>query len=182
MKRYAILTALLLGAGVGCNNQTPVAGDNETPKPAPAVADTKALDPYVMAEKPAQVISIRDAMTKSDGEKVVVTGQTPPVNVKPYNAAVAAFILMAPEDLNREDVKEELSCEEAATCPMCKKLLDKYGVQVEIVDKSGAPLATTVEGFRGLKPGSAITVEGTVQRHGKDKKLVKIVATKFYPG
>ena len=37
-----------------------------------------------------------------------------------------------------------------------------------------------VEG--GLKPGSTITVEGEVKREGKDKKLVRIVATKFYPG
>lgn len=61
-------------------------------------------------------------------------------------------------------------------------MLDKHSVQVELVDRSGSPLATTVEGFRGLKPGSTITVEGTIQKYGKDKKLTRIVATKFYPG
>ena len=29
---------------------------------------------------------------------------------------------------------------------------------------------------------STITVEGTVRKLGKDNKLVRIVATKFYPG
>jgi hypothetical protein len=55
-------------------------------------------------------------------------------------------------------------------------------VQVEVVDQSGSPLQATLEGFRGLKLNSTITVEGTVQKFGKDKKLVKILATKFYPG
>jgi hypothetical protein len=55
-------------------------------------------------------------------------------------------------------------------------------VQVEVVDQSGSPLPSTLEGFRGLRMGSTITVEGTVQKFGKDKKLVKIVATRFYPG
>ena len=51
-----------------------------------------------------------------------------------------------------------------------------------MVDQSGSPLPVTLEGFRGLKLGSTITVEGTVQKFGKDKKLVRIAATKFYPG
>jgi hypothetical protein len=55
-------------------------------------------------------------------------------------------------------------------------------VRVEVVDQSGSPLPVSLEGFRGLKPGSTITVEGTVQKFGKDKKLVRIAATKFYPG
>ena len=33
-----------------------------------------------------------------------------------------------------------------------------------------------------MKGGSTLTVEGTVQKFGKDKKLVRIAATKFYPG
>ena len=53
---------------------------------------------------------------------------------------------------------------------------------VELVDAKGAPVAATLEGFRGLKPGSTITVEGEVRREGKDNKLVRVVATRFYPG
>ncbi|MCI0704686.1 MAG: hypothetical protein L0241_26825 [Planctomycetia bacterium] len=55
-------------------------------------------------------------------------------------------------------------------------------MRVELVDRSGSPLPTTLEGYRGLKPGGTITVEGTIQRFGKDNKLVRIAATKFYPG
>ena len=60
--------------------------------------------------------------------------------------------------------------------------LFQYAVQVELVDQSGTPVPASVEGFRGLKPGSTITVEGKVVRFGKDNKQVRIVARKFYPG
>ena len=53
---------------------------------------------------------------------------------------------------------------------------------VEVVDQSGSPLPVSLEGFRGLKKGSAVTVEGKVEKFGKDKKLVRIAATRFYPG
>ena len=46
---------------------------------------------------------------------MVVTGRVPPENVKPFNAAVAAVVLMAPEDLDREEIKEEFDCDDAAT-------------------------------------------------------------------
>jgi hypothetical protein len=55
-------------------------------------------------------------------------------------------------------------------------------VRVEVVDQSGSPLPASLEGFHGLKGGSTLTVEGTVQRFGKDKTLVRIAATRFYPG
>ena len=51
-----------------------------------------------------------------------------------------------------------------------------------MVDQSGSPLPATLEGFRGLQKGSTVTVEGKVEKFGKDKKLVRIAATKFYPG
>jgi hypothetical protein len=147
-----------------------------------AESGAASLDSAVLAQKPDKPLSVRDALKKQDGEKVVVTGQTPPENVKPFNSAVAAFMLMAPEDLEDTDIKEELSCPDAATCPGCRKLLDQHAVRVEVVDASGVVIATPLEGFRGLKPGSSITVEGEVKRDGKDKKLVRIVAKRFYPG
>ena len=112
-----------------------------------------------------------------------MTGRMPPENVKPFNAAVAAFVLMAPEDLEQEDIKEEFECDDAATCPACKKILDKHGGP----GRAGGRVRRRrcrrrSKGFRGLKPGSTITVEGEVKRDGKDKKLVRISATKFYPG
>ncbi len=182
MKRM-YLGAILLAAAVGCVQNAPDEPKAAKPDPTPAQpGDAGKLDSLVMADKPAAPITVREAMTRKEGEKVVVTGQVPPANVKPYNAAVAAFVMLAHEDMAREEVKEELSCEDAATCPACKKLLDATAVRVELVDASGAPVAATLEGYRGLKPGSTITVEGEVKRDGKDKKLVRIVATKFFPG
>jgi len=55
-------------------------------------------------------------------------------------------------------------------------------VRVELVDQSGAIIQTSLEGFNNLKPGSEITVEGEIKRDGKDNKLVRIVAKRFYPG
>lgn len=175
MKRFVLLGALL--AAVGCSQDAPQAGNGN----APPAFDGGQLDALVMAQKPANAISVRDALMRKDGEKVVVMGQVPPDKVKPYNAAVAAFVMLAPEDMARDEVKDEFECEDAATCPSCKKLLDQYAVRVEIVDASGVPVPASLEGFRGLKPGSLITVEGEIKRDGKDKKLVRIVATKFYP-
>jgi hypothetical protein len=151
-------------------------------KQEPVAESGASLDSAVLAQKPDKPLSVRDALKKADGETVVVTGRTPPENVKPFNSAVAAFLLMAPEDLEDTDIKEELSCPDAATCPGCRKLLDAHAVRVEVVDASGAVIAMPLEGFRGLKPGSSITVEGEVKRDGKDKKLVRIVAKRFYPG
>jgi hypothetical protein len=185
MKTRTLLTiAVLCAAAVGCNQSQPVAdGANpDVPVAANSPTDQAKLESHVLAAKPANAISVRSALKSKEGEKVVVSGVTPPANVKPYNAAVAAFVLLAPEDMELDHVKEEFSCEDAATCPRCKKLLDEVAVRVEVVDASGAPVAATLEGFRGLKPGSAVTVEGEVKRDGKDKKLVRIVATKFFPG
>ena len=44
-----------------------------------------------------------------------MTGRTPPPKVKPFNPGVAAFILMDPSDLDKENVKEEFDCDDAAT-------------------------------------------------------------------
>jgi hypothetical protein len=182
--RMMLLVAVLITAIVGCG-QTPSV--TEGPKPdAPAATpnpgEQAKLEPLVLPAKPANAISVREARKGKEGDKVVVTGQVPPANVKPYNGALAAFVMLAPEDMALEHIKDELECEVAATCPACKQILEEHGVQVEVVDASGAPVAASLEGFRGLKPGSTITVEGEVKRYGKDKKLVRIVATKFYPG
>jgi hypothetical protein len=182
MTRLMLLGVLL--AAVGCSQGQPVADADRKPDPQPAAGggDQAQLDPLVLAEKPGTAISVREALTRQEGETVVVTGQTPTEKVKPFNAAVAAFVMLAPEDMDRPEVKEEFECEDAATCPTCKQLLEKYGVQVELVGPDGALVPASVEGYRGLKPGSTVTVEGEVRRYGKDKKLVRIVAKKFYPG
>ena len=180
MKWIPILVLVLAAGLVGC-------ADSRTPPamaPQANTVDSQAnmLDPLVLAQKPDNAISVREALKRKEGETVVVTGRTPPGNVKPFNSGVAAFVLMAPEDLAQEDIKEELECEDAATCPSCKKLLDQFAVRVELVDEAGAVLPMSAEGFRGLKVGDPITVEGEVKRDGKDKKTVRIVARKLYPG
>lgn len=112
--RRLILLGALLGAG-GCTQQKPTADGGKQAPPALSPTDAARLEAAVMAEKPANALSVRDALARNEGEKVVVTGRVPGGNLKPFNAAVAAVILMAPEDLDREDIKSEFDCDDAAT-------------------------------------------------------------------
>lgn len=177
MKGIPILVLVVGLAGCADSGVPPAA-----PQAATGDSQETMLDPLVMTRKPDNAISVREALKRQEGETVVVTGRTPPENVKPFNTGVAAFVLMAPEDLAQEDIKEEFECNDAATCPSCKKLLDLFAVRVELVDEAGAVLPTSAEGFRGLKAGDPVTVEGEVKRDSKDKKTVRIVARRFYLG
>ena len=180
MKARVVLFAVVLSAAtVGCSRFQPQAG-GRTGAPSPvAQPDASKLEGLVLARKPAGAISVREARTRPEGETVVVSGQVPTEKVKPYDPAAAAVVMLDPEDMAADEVKEEFDCDHAATCSACKKLLDRLAVQVELVDPAGAPVATTLHGFRGLKPGSTITVAGEVRREGQ--KRVRIVATKFFP-
>lgn len=181
MRRSLILGVVAL-ALAGCSDTKPT---DPGPKPqASGTSDPAAggLESMVMAQKPDKVLSVRDVLAKKDGEKVVVSGRALPENCKPFNTAVAVVMLMAPEDLDQPDIKEELSCDDAATCPACKQVFDAHAIWVELVDAAGAVVPASLEGFRGLKPGSTVTVEGEVKRDGKDKKTVRVVAKRFYPG
>jgi hypothetical protein len=114
MRRWILLGVLLLGAA-GCGQQKPAADGGKQAPPALSPTDAAKLETAVMAEKPANAVSVRDVLTRKEGEKVVVTGRVPGGNLKPFNAAVATVILMAPEDLDREDIKSEFDCDDAAT-------------------------------------------------------------------
>lgn len=179
--RWYHLSCLTLALGCGETPQAKQPAVKPSPTAEATPSQSSLLQPLVLAQKPT-AISVADALKRSAGEKVIVSGQFPPENVKPFNSAVAAFIMLSPEALAREEIKDELACDDAATCPSCRKLLDAHGVRVELVDQSGAILPTTVEGFNQLKPGGTITVEGEIKRDGKDNKLVRILATRFYPG
>lgn len=178
--RYRALMLCICGAVIGgCSQQAP---DQATSQSSTnGASQTDVLSASIMQAKPEKSISVREALTKTDGDKVILTGRTPGGNTKPFNSAVATVVLLDPRDLDREEIREEFECEDAATCPSCKKLFDQHGVRVEIVDQTGMPLPVSLEGYRGIKQGSTITVEGEIRRDGKDKKLVRILATKFYP-
>jgi hypothetical protein len=113
MRKFLIPGALLLAAAVGCS-QKPSDGGKDAP-PAPTPGEVGQLEAATLPTKPAKAISVHDALTRPAGEKVVVTGQVPGGKLKPFNAAVATVILMAPEDLEREDIKNEFECDDAAT-------------------------------------------------------------------
>jgi hypothetical protein len=106
--RKRLLSTVLLVAAVGCADKPPASSSSATP-------DSSPLDSVVLAAKPEKAISVRDALALKDGEKVVLTGRIPGEKVKPFNDAVAAVILMSPEDLDKEEIKEELDCDDAAT-------------------------------------------------------------------
>jgi hypothetical protein len=94
------------------------AGCGEAPKPAgPKASDSQGelLRPLVLAAKPDAVLSILEVHGRSDGATVVLTGKVPPPKTKPFNAAVAAFLLMDPAELDKPDVLAEFDCDDAAT-------------------------------------------------------------------
>jgi hypothetical protein len=147
-----------------------------------AALNPSLLEPLLLPQSPTDAISVKEAKTRKDGEKVVVRGKLTPDNLKKTNPGWAAFEMLSPEDFDRPDVKEEFECDDAATCPKCRKILDEYGVRVELVGKDGKLIPSTVQGFRGIGGASLITVEGVVKREGKDGKIVRIVGQRFYPG
>jgi hypothetical protein len=106
--RRRLLPVTLLAAAVGCAERPPAASSKVIP-------DSGPLDAVVLVAKPEKTISVRDALTLKDGDKVVLTGRVPGEKVKPFNDAVAAVVLMSPEDLDNEDIKEEFDCDDAAT-------------------------------------------------------------------
>jgi hypothetical protein len=114
MRRVSLFGALLLLVAIACNQQPSANADKQEPPP-PSPGDVAKLDAAVMAEKPANAISVKDALARNEGEKVVVTGRVPGGNLKPFNAAVATVVLMTPEDLDDDDIKNEFDCDDAAT-------------------------------------------------------------------
>jgi hypothetical protein len=105
---------LLILAGCGPERQAaqpqPTGGAVQT---APGKGDPFAA--VMLAAKPDKVLSVREVLSAQEGEVVAVSGRTPPVQVKPFNPGVAAVLLMDPADLDKEEIKEELSCDDAAT-------------------------------------------------------------------
>lgn len=110
--RWMILTGTLL-LMMGCSDTAKVTKPSASP--SSAASAQSPLEPLLMAQKPGGTISVTEALNRKAGEIVMVTGQVPPEKVQPFNAAVAAFVMLAPESLEREEVKEEFDCDDAAT-------------------------------------------------------------------
>lgn len=162
--------SLILGCGESAKPPTKIV--------APAKPRAELLQPRLWDDKARDVSEVAAVRELPDGAQVNLVGVVPTGNCKPFNSAVAALVVMDPADLAKSDVKEELSCDDAATCPKCRKLLDNLAIQVELVDEKGQVLPTTMETFSGLKPGSRVAFSGTV-RKGKQPRPVRFVATSF---
>lgn len=178
-----LFLTLCVLAGCGDTSKPNAAsGGKEPGQTQSAALNPSLLEPLLLPQPPSDIISIKEAKGRKDGEKVTVRGKLPPDNLKTTNPGLAAFEMLAPEDFNRPDVKEEFECDDAPTCPKCRKMMDDLGVRVELVGKDGKVIPSTVQGFRNLGGGSLVTVEGVIKREGKDGKIVRIVAQRFYPG
>lgn len=110
--RWMILTSTLLLV-MGCLDTAKTSKPSASP--SPTASAKSPLEPLLMAQRPANTISVTEAMNRKAGETVMVTGQVPPEKVKPFNPAVAAFVMLSHESLAREEIKEELDCDDAAT-------------------------------------------------------------------
>lgn len=116
--RWFYLTLVLL-MPIGCGEAPKASRDpvkqSGSSEEISTTSQTELLKPLLLAQKPATVISVTEAMQRKAGEMVVVSGRLPPEKVKPFNTALAAFVMLAPESLDREDVKDEFDCDDAAT-------------------------------------------------------------------
>lgn len=117
MRWYYLSLVLLIP--IGCSESPKASRDpakqSGSSEETTATLQTALLKPLLFAQKPATVISVTEAMQRKEGETVVVSGRLPPDKVKPFNTALAAFVMLAPESLDREDVKDEFDCDDAAT-------------------------------------------------------------------
>lgn len=153
-------------------------------KPVPKGGVTKIaakpelLQPLVWTEQPKTLMEVTAARTGPADAVIHVVGIVPPGNVGPFNPAVASIILMDPADLAKDEVKTEFECDDAATCPKCRKLLNSLALYVELVDAKGQVIPTTMEGFSGLKPGSRVAFSGTLKRGDKNGPI-RLIATRF---
>lgn len=114
--RWYYLTPLLL-IPIGCSD-SPKANRDPVKQTGSAVESTPQeglLKPLLMAQKPYAAISVTEALQRKAGDVVIVSGRLPTEKVKPFNPALAAFVMLAPESLDREDVKGEFDCDDAAT-------------------------------------------------------------------
>jgi hypothetical protein len=151
-----------------------------TPKggAAKVAAKPELLQPLVWTQPPTTLVEVAAARSGPVDEVVHVVGIVPPGKVGPFNPAVASIILMDPTDLAKEEVKTEFECDDAATCPKCRKLLNSLALYVELVDDKGQVIPTTLEGFSGLKPGSRVAFSGTLKRGDKNGPT-RLIATRF---
>lgn len=169
MSLRSLCCLLALLAMVGCS-------DHATHRAAPAPAGNAALlEPLLLKTKPDKAHSVADIReTAQDGEEVVMVGQVPPGKVKAFLDDRAAFVLLSAEDLAKNKEGFESAPE---GCPEHVKMLDDLGVQVELMDQSGAIVRTPAKGLLGIEPLSTIVVKGKAVRQGKK---VRIEATGFF--
>ena len=131
---------------------------------SPSITETPALNPSMEAlflpERPegAQgVKAVRDSL--QPGDRVIVEGRIGGVT-KPFTEGFATFVMA-------DDSVE--FCVDDGHCPTpwdaCCDDPDKIKaarIAVQVTDPEGLPLATTLQGAKGLEPGVRVTVVGEV--------------------
>jgi hypothetical protein len=112
MRQLGWIGCLIL-ALAGCGKERQAAPPKGAADARPGTSDPFAA--LVLGTKPDKLLTVRQALAAKEGDIVAVTGRTPPEKVKPFNPGVAAFVLMDPADLEKENIQEEFDCDDAAT-------------------------------------------------------------------
>lgn len=178
MRHLMLAACALMLVSLGCSvKQT----KEQKAAATSSFGDAAVLEPLLLPAKPAEAKTIAQIREKANnGDEVTVTGIVPADAMKPFNETRAAFFLMDAADLASEEVQSEMECGGGENCPSCRALVDKLGLRVELVGPTGStPVRTTVQGFKGIKSGSPITVKGKLEKDG-GKLLIR--ATGFYVG
>lgn len=120
MSAVRILCMGILAIIAGCQPPTPdpdrpprgKGGDVE----ATSAADAKLLEPLLLAEKPADALSVAQVRSAArDGDSVVIKGTIPPATVYQMRQSFAEVRLMDREKLESEEVKTEFDCNHGLT-------------------------------------------------------------------
>ena len=156
--------------GAGC--------EKAATEPAKPVAATVPADLFLTAA-PADAADVSAAKTAArEGDRVTLRGRIGG-SLSPFTAERAVFTIIDPALPACSD-NEGDSCETPWDyCCEPKEKIRANAATVQVVDASGAPLKTGLQGAGGLAPLSEVVVVGTVSQRDEGGTLV-VNAEKIY--
>ncbi len=139
---------------------------------------TRALrERFLLADEPAGALGIADSRDSIDSPReVVVVGRIRGGGFDPWAKGSAAFVIC--EALSEADQHSQTDGHDAATCPFCKRRVEKANATTALVqffDEQGSLLAIDARDLLGLAEEQVVVVRGRGQV--TDQGMLIIAAT-----
>ncbi|MHC4871575.1 MAG: hypothetical protein ACYTFY_07000 [Planctomycetota bacterium] len=158
-----IILAAVIGFGMKENSNSNSAVVNAESEVAASAGNLFPEGLVVDSIKGTPVLPAAAKETAKTGDKVLLVG-TIGGRSTPFVKNRAMFILSGKGAAVLADC-----------CPSKAKLSDKVAT-VQVVDKNGKVIPTSLEGYRGLLPGTTVTVSGTVEQNKEGVFLINATA------